>query len=220
MTDGDAPIADRMAHFAHIHCVRPRHNLDAQLPVHPLKPYESRVAPNRVHRDVPMIDIGRKISLPRTSVFTQGPLTLSDFSHYNHHWLALCGLSALESPEATILDRHKDHFWRDGALLLAMCPDVPTFHAPWIRQTPTLRTPVLADPLSRLHRLFTLFEQSAQFRCCSVLIDPSGVLRARLTHHLSDHGMILLKDASIVNQRLTQQTSVSSRKGAFTPCIR
>lgn len=167
-----------------------------------------------------MIDIGRKIPLLRTPAFTQGVLTLFDFSHYHNHWLALCGLSALGPAEATFLDRHKHHLGRDGALLLTMCPDVPTFHAPWIRRTPTLRTPVLADPLSRLHRLLTLSGQSAQFRCCSVLIDPSGVLRARLLHHLSDHGMNLLKEALIVNQQLTQQTSASSRKGAFTPCIR
>ncbi len=170
-----------------------------------------------------MLDIGRKIPLLRTPAFTHGALTLFDFSRHNNHWLALCSVLALGPPEATLLDRHKDNFGREGALLLTICSDAPTFHAPWIRQTSTLRTPVLADPLSRLHRLLNPSRESAQVQCCSILIDPSGVLRARLAHRLNDHGMNALKEALIANQRLPrplpQETSLSCDKGAFTPCI-
>lgn len=170
-----------------------------------------------------MIDIGQKIPLLRTPAFTQGALTLFDFSQYNGHWLTLCGVSAFGPPEATLLDRYKDDFGRCGAILLTLCPNAPTFHAPWIPQTPTLRIPVLADPLSRLHRLLNLSRESPQGRCCSVLIDPTGIVRTRLTHQLDEAGMNGLKEALIANQQLSfplpEGSALSSEKGVLTPCI-
>jgi alkyl hydroperoxide reductase subunit AhpC len=122
-----------------------------------------------------------------------------------------------------LIDLHNDDFRREGAILLALCPNAPIFHASWIRQTPYLRIPILTDPLFRLHRLLGISRESFHGRCCSVLIDPSGVLRFRHTHDFNGRGMKSLKEALIVNQRqpfsLTQGSHVLTSKGALAPCI-
>lgn len=170
-----------------------------------------------------MIGIGQKVPPLRTPAVTQGALTLFDFSGYRNHWLALCSVPDLGQPQATLLDRHSDNFEREGAILLALCPNAPALHASCIRQTSHVRIPMLADPLSRLHRLFDISREPFQGRCCSVLIDPSGVLRFRLTHDFNGRGMKSLKEALIANQRqpfpLTQESHVLIAKGALTPCI-
>lgn len=170
-----------------------------------------------------MIGIGQNVPPLRTPALTQGALTLFDFSGYPNHWLALCSMPNFGLREATLLDLHRDGFGREGAVLLALCPNAPAFHAPWIRQTPYVRIPMLTDPLSRLHRLFGIFREPTPRRCCSVLIDPSGVLRFRLIHDFNGRGMKSLQEALIVNQRqpfpLFQESPVSISKGALTPCI-
>jgi len=171
-----------------------------------------------------MIGIGQKVPLLRTPAFMQGALTLFDLSDYRHRWVALCSLSNFGLLETTLLDRYKDDFDRDGASLLGLCPDTPTFHAPWILQTLHLRIPMLADPLSRVRRLLGISRESAHDRCCSVLIDPSGVLQCRLVHALNGRGINALKEVLIANQHQPQPQAEKSHtaiaKGAFAPCIR
>ena len=169
-----------------------------------------------------MLCIGEHIPSLRTPAFRQGALALFDFSEYRNHWLALCALPGVEPTEAAILDYHHDTFYGDGALLLALCPTALILHTPWIRQTPTLRTLVLTDPLSRLHRLLNLPREQRQDRCFSVLIDPSGFLRIRLVHPLTGHGMGTLTEALLANQRLPRplgrKCDYSKEKGAFVSC--
>ena len=171
-----------------------------------------------------MIGIGQKVPLLRTPAFMQGALTLFDLSAYRHRWLALCSLPNFGLLEATLLDRQRDDFDREGTSLLALCPDAPTFHASWIRQTPHVRVPILADPLGRLHRLLGIGRESVHGHCGSVLIDPSGVLRCRLAHTLNGRGINAIKEALIANQRhpssRTEGSDVLIAKGAFAPCIR
>jgi Peroxiredoxin len=170
-----------------------------------------------------MIDIGQNVPPLRTPAFTQGALTLFDFSGYRNHWVAMSSMPNFGLLEATLLDLHSDGFGHEGALLLALCPNAPVFHAAWIRQAPYIRIPMLIDPLSRLHRLLGISRESFYGRCRSVLIDPSGVLRFRLTHDFNGRGIKSLKEALIINQRLpfplTKGSHVLTSKGTLTPCI-
>lgn len=171
-----------------------------------------------------MIDIGQQVSRLRTPALIQGVLTLFDLSDYRHRWVALCSLPTFGLLETTLLDRYKDDFDRDGASLLALCPDDSTFHAPWIRQAPHVRIPILPDPLSRARRLLGISREPTHDRCCSVLIDPSGVLQCRLVHALNGRGITTFKEALIANQHqpLTQaeKSHAIIVKGALAPCIR
>ena len=135
-----------------------------------------------------MIDIDQKILPLRTPAFTQEALMIFDLSGSHEHWLVLCGVSDVGVVEADFLDSHRDDFGRECARLLALCPNAPTFHTPWIRQTPYLRLPILADPLLGQHRLFNMVPKPLAGQCCSALIDPSGRLRFRLIHDLSGVG--------------------------------
>lgn len=170
-----------------------------------------------------MLTIDQKIPpfLPRA--ITQETLTVFNCAHRNHHWLSLYIVLPLRAPEVASLDRHKDNWVHKEALLLTTCPNVETFHASWIRQTPALRTSVLADPLSQLHLPLNLFRASAQAQCCSVLIDPPGALKAHLTHHPNDLRMNSSKEALKTDHRLPkplpQETSHSCNKEASTSCI-
>lgn len=170
-----------------------------------------------------MLMIDQKIPSSRTSAFTQIARTVFNCSHHNHHCLASRCMLPLGPTKTTPPVRHKANGIHKEALLLTICPNAETFHASWIRQTPTIRTSVLADPLSRLQRPRNLFGSSAQAQCCSVLIDPSDALKAHLTHHLRDLRMNSLEEVLITNHRLPgplpQETSLSSNKGAFTSCI-
>lgn len=170
-----------------------------------------------------MLMIDQKIPSSRTSAFTQIARTVFNCSHHNHHCLASCCMLPLGPTKTTPPVRHKDNWVHKEALLLTTCPKVETFHASWIRQTPTIRTSVLADSMCRLHRPLNFFRASAQAQCCSVLIDPPGALKAHLTHHPNDLKMNSSKEALITDHRLPkplpQETSLSSNKGAFTSCI-
>ncbi len=170
-----------------------------------------------------MFHIGQKVPPFRTPAFMQGTLTLFDLAGCHTRWLALCGIPNFGLVEANFLDRHHEDFGRESAMLLALCPNAPTFHAPWIRQTPYVRIPMLADPLSRLHRALNISPKALQGQCCSVLIDPSGVLKVRLIHDLNGRGINALKEALIANQHqpvpLTHRSDVLIAEGAFTPCI-
>lgn len=170
-----------------------------------------------------MLTIDQKIPPFPPPAITQETLTLFNCAHHGHHRLSLYIVFPLRAPEAASLDRHKDNWVHKEALLLTTCPNAETFHASWIRQTRALRTSVLADPLSRLHRPLNLFRASAQAQCSSVVIDPPGALIAHLTHHTNDLRMNSLKEALITNHRLPrplpQETSFSCNKGASTSCI-
>lgn len=170
-----------------------------------------------------MLTINQKIPPFLPPAITQETLTLFNCANHNHPWLSLYIVLPLRAPEAASLDRHNDNGVHKETLPLTTCPNAETFHTSWIRQTPTLRTSVPADPLSRLHRPRSLFRASAQAQCCSVLIDPPGALKAHLNHHPNDLRMNSLKEALTTNHRLPrplpQETSFSCNKGASTSCI-
>lgn len=170
-----------------------------------------------------MLTIDQKIPPFLPPAITQETLTLFNCAHHGHHWLSLYILFPLRAPEAASPARHKATGVHKEALLLPICPNAETFHAPWIRQTPTIRTSILADSMSRLHHPLNFFSASAQAQCCSVLITPPGALNAHLTHHPNDLRMNSLKEALITNHRLPrplpQETSFSCNKGASTSCI-
>ncbi|MCC2640401.1 MAG: hypothetical protein K0S45_814 [Nitrospira sp.] len=168
-----------------------------------------------------MIGIGQKVPRLRTPAFTEGALTLFDFAGYRSHWLAMCCMPSLGLLEAELLECHSDGFRSEGAILLALCPSATVFPARLTSQTSYIRTPMLADPLSRLHRLFGILREATQ--CCSILIDPSGVLSFRLTHDFNRHGMESLQKALVANRcqspPLLHESHIPVSKGALIPCI-
>lgn len=174
-----------------------------------------------ITRRYTMLCIGQPIPALRTPAFRQGALMLFDFAESSGHWLVLCGHSNVEQARAEVLDHHREIFWHDGALLLTLCPNAPTFHSRWFRHASILLTPLLTDPLSRLHRLLNLPQGPARSQCCSVLIDPFGFLRMRLIHSLNGHEMNTAREALLTKKQLplppTQKANYSKGKGAIAP---
>ncbi|GMV50927.1 MAG: hypothetical protein NBKEAIPA_00430 [Nitrospirae bacterium] len=171
-----------------------------------------------------MIEIGQKIPAFRVPALKRGTLTLCDLSSFRGQWLALCAIPSFGLHEATFLARHQEDFERDGARLVVLCPEVTTLHAEWIRLYPTLRLPMLADPLMRIHRSLNLSRHPSDGRCRSVLVDPAGTLRFHLTHDLNAREIeelkIVLSAAQPQTVHPARLPQVPRSKGALTSCVR
>jgi len=154
-----------------------------------------------------MIQIGAPSPSFRLPAMVDGRLTFVDLAQFRTQWVVLCFIPRLELVEAVFLDRHVDGFLKQGISLLAVSPKQELLHEGWINQFGSLRVPIVADPLRRLHRRYRIGATEASPRCQTFLIDPEGLLRFHLVHDLNDRGMSAILEILRTNRTQDAQRS-------------
>jgi alkyl hydroperoxide reductase subunit AhpC len=155
-----------------------------------------------------MIQIGAPSPSFRLPALVDGQLALVDLAHFRTQWVVLCFVPRLELLEAVFLDRHVDAFHREGVSFLAVSPGQDPLHEGWINQFGSLRVPIVADPLRRLHRRYRINATETPPRCQTFFIDPDGLFRFHLVHDLNGRGMSALLEILPANR--TQDTQRST----------
>lgn len=158
-----------------------------------------------------MFSIDQTIPSFRTLTFMQGALALFDFASYRGRWLVLCGIPSMGLPEVAFLDHAVEAFAQEGATLLGLARHNAAVHAAWYAQVPTCRVPLLVDPSGRIHRALAIAFAFEDTRCCTVVIDPNGVLKFRLVHALHGRGMEAPKEILMFLQQQASSHAQESR---------
>ena len=96
--------------------------------------------------------------------------------------------------EPDFLDHQADHLDRIDTTLLIVSSGTRPLHRVWLDRPTPSGTPLLYDPLSRLHRAFGVAPAQTQVRCQTFQIDRAGFLRFHLIHDFTDRGLSALQE--------------------------
>lgn len=141
----------------------------------------------------------------RAPALVAGTLTYLGSTQFTGRWTALCFLPYVGIVEPDFLDHQANHLDRIDTTLLIVSSGARPLHRVWIDRPPKPRTPLLYDPLSRLHRSFGVAVAQMPVRCQTFLIDRSGILRFHLIHDFTDRGLGALHEIVTLSQ--AQDTS-------------
>lgn len=138
--------------------------------------------------------IGAPLLNFRAPALVAGTLTYLGSTQFIGRWTALCFLPYVGIVEPDFLDHQADHLDRLDTTLLIVSSGTRPLHRMWINRPTTPRTPLLYDPLGRLHRSFGVALAQIPVRCQTFLIDRAGLLRFHLVHDFTDRGLAALKE--------------------------
>jgi alkyl hydroperoxide reductase subunit AhpC len=143
-----------------------------------------------------------RIPLPNFQVpaLVERDLIYLDSRQFAGRWIALCFLPYVGLVEAAFLDHKAEAFGQVGAALLIVCSGARPLQRLWSDRTVKPRTPLLADPLGRLHRSFGVPVNRMPARCQTFLIDPAGVVRFPLIHDFTERGLSVLHEVVVLSQ--------------------
>lgn len=141
-----------------------------------------------------MIHVGHTVPGIRVPALIEGGLTYLEFPPPGGLWSALCFPATMGLIESIFLDRQIEEFGREDTTLFAVVPHARGFLDSWYGQVGKLRVRLMTDPLRRLRKVYGLTPADPYGRCQSLLIDPNGALRFRLTHDLNGRGLSALRE--------------------------
>ena len=136
----------------------------------------------------------------RTPALVDGQLTYLGSTQFAGRWTALCFLPYVGIVEPDFLDHQADRLDRIDTTLLIVSSGTRPLHRLWLDRPTTPRTPLLYDPLGRLHRSFGVAVVQTPVRCQTFLIDRAGLLRFHLVHDFTDRGLSALHEIVILSQ--------------------
>jgi|CXWL01.1.fsa_nt_gi alkyl hydroperoxide reductase subunit AhpC len=136
----------------------------------------------------------------RAPALVNGQLTYLGSMQFIGHWTALCFLPYVGIVEPDFLDHQADRFDRLDTTLLIISSGTRPLHRVWLDRPTTPRTPLLYDPLGRLHRAFGVAPAQIPVRCQTFLIDRDALLRFHLIHDFTDRGLDALHEIVMLSQ--------------------
>lgn len=146
----------------------------------------------------------RHIGMPapgfRVPALLAGTLTYLGSTQFTDRWTAVCFLPYVGIVKPDFLDHHAGHLDRLDTTLLIVSSGTRPLHRVWLDRPTTPRTPLLYDPLGRLHRSFGVALAQIPVRCQTFLIDRAGLLRFHLIHDFTDRGLGALREIVTLNQ--------------------
>jgi alkyl hydroperoxide reductase subunit AhpC len=155
--------------------------------------------------------IGNALPSFRAPALVAGTLTYLGSVQFPGRWTALCFLPYVSIVEPDFIDRQATSLDRLDTTLLIVSSGTRPLHRVWMDRPTTPRTPLLYDPLSRLHRTFGVPPTQIPARCQTFLIDRAGILRFHLIHDFTDRGLAALHEIATMSQ--AQDTSGSAVSG-------
>jgi alkyl hydroperoxide reductase subunit AhpC len=147
-----------------------------------------------------MEKIGKPSPSFRAPALVAGTLTYLGSTQFIGHWTALCFLPYVGIVEPDFLDHQADHLDRIDTTLLIVSSGTRPLHRLWLDRPATARTPLLYDPLCRLHRSFGVPPAQIPVRCQTFLIDRAGILRFHLVHDFTKRGLGALHEIVTLSQ--------------------
>lgn len=157
-----------------------------------------------------MYQIGQRTFPFRTPALIDRQLTYLSSTQFAGRWTALCFLPYVGIVEPDFLDHQADHLGQIDTTLLIVSSGTRPLHRVWLDQPTTARTPLLYDPLGRLHRSFGVAPAQIPVRCQTFLIDRAGLLRFHLVHDFTDRGLDALHEIVTLSQ--TRDTIADARE--------
>ena len=136
----------------------------------------------------------------RAPALVAGQLTYLGSTQFAGRWTALCFLPYVGIVEPDFLDHQADNLDRIGTTLLIVSSGTRPLHRMWLDRPTTPRTPLLYDPLCRLHRSFGVPPAQIPVRCQTFLIDRAGILRFHLIHDFTERGLSALQEIVTLSQ--------------------
>jgi len=147
-----------------------------------------------------MEKIGKPAPSFRAPALVAGTLTYLDSTQFAGRWTAVCFLPYFGIVEPDFLDHQTNNFDRIDTTLLIVSSGTRTLHRMWLDRPTTPRTPLLYDPLGRLHRSFGVAVAQIPVRCQTFLIDRAGLLRFHLIHDFTDRGLAAFQEILTMSQ--------------------
>ncbi|MEK7350583.1 MAG: hypothetical protein AAB177_06885 [Nitrospirota bacterium] len=147
-----------------------------------------------------MQHIGKPAPSFRAPALVSGTLTYLGSTQFIGRWTALCFLPYVGIVEQDFLDHQADHLDRIDTTLLVVSSGTRPLHRLWIDRPTKPRTPLLYDPLSRLHRSFDVPPAQIPVRCQTFLIDRAGILHFHLVHDFTERGLDALHEIVMLSQ--------------------
>lgn len=147
-----------------------------------------------------MQHIGKPAPNFRASALVAGTFTYLDSTQFTGRWMALCFLPYVGIVKPDFLDHQADNLDRIDTTLLIVSSGTRPLHRVWLDHPTTPRTPLLYDPLSRLHWSFGVPPAQIPVRCQTFLIDRAGLLRFHLIHDFTDRGLRALQEIVTLSQ--------------------
>ncbi|MBI4001572.1 MAG: redoxin domain-containing protein [Nitrospira defluvii] len=136
----------------------------------------------------------------RAPALVAGTLTYLGSTQFTGRWAAICFLPYLEIVEPDFVDRQANTLKQLDTTLLIVSSGTRPLHRVWIDHPTKPRTPLLYDPLGRLHRSFGVAVAQIPVRCQTFLIDRAGLLRFHLIHDFTDHGLGAIQEILTMSQ--------------------
>ena len=153
----------------------------------------------------------RPLAQFRTPALVDVRLTYLSSIQFIGHWIAVCFLPYVGIVKPNFLDRQADHLDRIDTTLLIVSSGTRPLHRLWFDRPTTPRTPLLYDPLNRLHRAFGVTPSQIQVRCQTFLIDRAGLLRFHLVHDFTDRGLAALQEILTMSQSQDSERVTATR---------
>jgi alkyl hydroperoxide reductase subunit AhpC len=147
----------------------------------------------------------------------EGRLVLLDSTQFAGRMVALCFLPYVSIVDPDFLDRQADDLDGIGTTLLIVSSGTRPLHRVWMDRQAKPCTPLLYDPLRRLHRAFGVPPVRMPVRCQTFLIDCWGFLRFHVIHDFTDRGLTLLQETlTRIRERISGHTTADgdSRSGS------
>lgn len=147
----------------------------------------------------------------RAPALLDGQLAYLDAAQFTGRWTSLCFLPYVGIVDPAFLDQQADHLdWLDTTLLIVSSGTWP-LHRLWLERPTAPRTPLLYDPLSRLHRAFGVVPAQTPVRCQTFLIDRRGLLRFHLIHDFTNRGLAALEEILTMSQSKDSERMTATR---------
>ncbi len=147
-----------------------------------------------------MREIGKISPGFRVPALVEGQFTYLDSKRYVGRWQALCFLPYPSLLDPACLDGQATLFEQLDTTLLIVNSGTRPLPLLWINCPVKPRTPVLADPLGRLHRFYGVTVAQMPARCHTFLVDRAGTLRLHLIHDFTDHGLSAVQEMVTLSQ--------------------
>lgn len=136
----------------------------------------------------------------RAPALVEGRLTYLGSTQFAGRWTAICFLPYVGIVEPDFLDHQADRLDRIDTTLLIVSSGTRPLHRLWLDRPAKPRTPLLYDPLGRLHRSFGVAVAQIPVRCQTFLIDRTGLLRFHLVHDFTERGLDALHEIVMLSQ--------------------
>ncbi|MGH7255508.1 MAG: redoxin domain-containing protein [Nitrospirales bacterium] len=145
----------------------------------------------------------------RLPALIAGDLLMLDAAQLRGRWVALLFLPTYGLLETMFLDQQRQRIQEDGAELLGVAPLKGAYPPFDPAQAASVRTPILMDPLGRLHHRYGVSTDRDFGRCRTFVIDRDGLLRFQLIHDLNGRGLNAVRE--ILSSCRKQDAEAASR---------